>query len=223
MRTIIVTLVVLVAAGFLYAEGEKETTAPAVTGFTEGEITYLEGEVTVDNREAQFGMAVQSGSIVETGVDASCDIVFGEKNILRIYEDTLMEIDFSAGNANMRTGSVGAVFNKLSAVVTEDGSRFTVASPDAVGGVRGTAFFIKVEKPGSTYLCTCYGTMALQDPRGDNRKSVEAYNHEAYRYTTTAATVSTESAPLLYHDDESMEELAAQIGVQIPWKGESGY
>jgi hypothetical protein len=65
--------------------------------------------------------------------------------------------------------------------------------------------------------------MTLEDNQEGNQKNVEAYHHKAYRYIAEADTVRTESASLLYHDDESMEAIAEQIGEEILWRGENGY
>jgi hypothetical protein len=102
---------------------------------------------------------------------------------------------------------------------------FEVRTHTAVGGVRGTVFFVSVESEESTYICTCNGETDLSGSSDDADRAdrastaVDADYHTAYRFVQEGATVSYQSAPLLYHTDEEMDTLAAKIGVTIPWSG----
>ncbi len=214
-------VVVLFAVG----EGQKE---PEPTGFTEGEIVYLEGDVFVDGSAAQFGTVIRPGAVIETGGSSLCDVVFGEKNVIRIYENTITELDMYTGRAELKKGSLGAVLYRLTSFISPDGAKFQVSSPDVVAGVRGTALYLKIEDDGQTYFCTCYGKIQLEAPTGKARRTVEAYHHRAYRYITGEdGKVRLERALKEHHDDISMEAIAKRIGEQIEWRDEvepsSGY
>lgn len=215
-RFLLVFFVTVVFSYAVYSEGEKETTP---TGYSEGEVVYVEGTVTINDDDAEFGMGVTPGAVVKTDRGSLCDIVFGNKNVMRVYENTIVTVDVSRGTARIDEGSLGAVFRKLSSALTEDGSRFHVTTNSVAGGVRGTSFFVKVENPDSTYLCTCFGKMRLQDRAGENERNVEAYHHKAYRFILEEDGVRTESAGLAYHDDDSMEAIAAVIDEKILWRG----
>lgn len=109
-----IVLIIVFSSGAVFAEGTKETTP---TGYTEGEITYLEGDVTVNGTETHFGSSVGPGEVVKTGADSYCDIVFGKKNIMRVRENTLVEVNIPEGTAELEEGALGAVFRKLSYAV----------------------------------------------------------------------------------------------------------
>jgi hypothetical protein len=215
--TVVVFLFIFLALP-IFARGAEEA---EVTGFTEGTVEYLEGEVTVNGSAADFGTVVKDGAVIETGPGSFCDIVFGEKNVFRFYEETLAVIDFSSGELDMQAGSMGAVLNKLANVVSEHGSKFQVASPQVVGGVRGTAFFVKVESEISTYLCACWGELDL-DTRAGLTKGVESRHHKAFHFIQDGDTVRTVSGKLLYHDDDSMDDIADRINSRIQWEKKDG-
>lgn len=217
-KTMIVLFVFLMPVVFLMAGGVPET-GPA---YTEGEIAYLEGEVTVEGNPAEFGMIVRTGETVKTGAGSYCDIVFGDKNVFRVHENTLAIIDFSEAEIDLRTGSLSAVFTKLTGQDAGDGDTFRVRTPHTVAGVRGTVFFLKVEDEDSSYVCTCNGKIHYRDNVGDNEKDTERYHHGALRYILKDGEIRVEEGTLIYHNDESMQAVADRISVKIPW-GEKSY
>ncbi len=213
-KVLISTLLLTITVFFVFAEGEQEE---ATTGFSAGKIIYLEGNVTINGQSVDFGTTVASGSTIKTGPQGICDIVFGGKNILRFYENTTGTIDFSKGVVDMQTGSLGAVLQKLTSLGAGHGNKCVARSPQVVGGVRGTSFFLKIEDETSSYLCICNGDMQYQDVTGSNRKRITSDHHKAFHYREENGTIKTESAKLLYHDDTSMDAIAAQIDAIIPW------
>ena len=51
--------------------------------------------VTINNEPADFGMKVPYGSIIKTGAEAYCEIVFENKNVFRIMKSTVVNIKLS--------------------------------------------------------------------------------------------------------------------------------
>lgn len=205
----------VLAAGGVWAAGGAEPGA-AATG--PARIEYLEGEVRVDGQAASIGQEVSAGSTVRTAANAYCEIVFGSQNIFRIDADSVVVVGELAGRGSidLRQGALGAVFHKLQRL-GKGTETVQVRTPVALAGVRGTAFFIKVESPSSTYVCTCNGALRLADNREGNRRLVRSDSHKALRFTATAKGVRVTAAGLLYHDNASIDALAAKIGVRIPW------
>ena len=197
----------------LCAGGQKDTGSVIPSG-AEGKIVYLEGEVTVNNASVEIGDPVLDSDIVATGPDSYCEIVFGGKNVFRLEENTVADIDWSGSSVNINKGAIGAVFTKLEAVVASE-DVFSVKTPTAVAGVRGTVFYIKVEDPENTYICICNGELDLGETYKD--LNVAADHHKAYRFTGTGDSVSYTSAGMLYHDDPKMESIAQNIDYSIPW------
>jgi hypothetical protein len=228
MRTlprVFVVAAIFLAADAVWAKGGVE--APA--GRLQGEVVYLEGEVTVDGKQCTVGQKVPDGATVGTGAASLCEIVFGKENVMRLLANTMVafELKPASPGVHLSSGSVAIVFNKVKAL----GSTFRVATSSAIAGVRGTVFFIRVEDGNNTYVCACNGEVAVSS-RGIADTALSSMHHLAQRFTAKDGTTVTTKADLLYHDDALMNAVAARIGVVIPWdpgsygapgKGGSGY
>jgi hypothetical protein len=182
-----------------------------------GTIVYLEGEVSVDREPAEIGQIVGLGTAIETGSGSMCEVVFGEKNVFRLFEDTFATFTLNEATIEIERGALGAVFTRLTGLSTDDGSNFRVQSPQVVAGVRGTVFYLKTLDDSSTYLCTCHGTVEQGGFGAKSRRRVSRYHHGAYIYTLTDEGVRTKKAGLEYHSDGIMEEIAEAINADIDW------
>jgi hypothetical protein len=185
-------------------------------------IEYSEGDVLVDGRPAEIGQEVALGADVRTGENSTCIIVFGGKNIFRIQElsSAVIRIDEEQGSIDLARGALAAVFDRLQRL-SGSGGAFRIQTPTAVAGVRGTAFFIKVEDQNNTYVCTCNGKLGLEDVDQGNSRSVRATHHRSYRFTRGADGITTSRVRMMYHTDSDITSLASQIGVRLPWKSSS--
>jgi hypothetical protein len=181
-------------------------------------VVYLEGEVMLDGQQAVLGQKVPPGATLQTGARSYCEIVFGGKNIFRVQEQTLALFDVQAGRGaiDLRQGALAAVFYKLQRLGGGE-EAVRLITPTAVAGVRGTVFFVMVESPTRTYVCTCNGTLRLADVLQDKRLQVSSSIHKAYRFSREGGRTEVRSAPLLYHDSATMDSLARRIRVSIPW------
>ncbi|HUV06193.1 MAG TPA: FecR family protein [Spirochaetia bacterium] len=188
-----------------------------------GSIDYIEGDVRLNEREVELGQIVEVGSTILTGPGSYCEVVFRGKNIFQIQENSLVtiSIDENQGRIDLQRGALAAVFSRLQNLGTV-GSSFDLHTPTAVAGVRGTAFFIKVEDAENTYICTCNGRTSLGDVAGGNDINVSSTHHSAYRFSRKGGPISRSKAGLLYHTDNTMNRLAAKILVSIDW-GTGGY
>ncbi len=212
-------LCLIAVAPSLFAGGEGESRVepaePARSDESAARIEFLVGEVTVDGDEALIGMSLDPGSTVRTGSDGTVDIVFGSGNALRVSEDTVMVMDLSdpAVGLDIRRGTVSAVFEGLESIGTGPDDTFIVRTPSTVAGVRGTVFFVKIEDPDTTYVCTCHGIIDF-DQSG---LTVSAARHEATRFVRSDGEVTALRAPGIYHDSDDLNEIAAIVGIEIAW------
>ena len=180
-------------------------------------LEYLEGRVSVNGEVAEFGQTVAPGSVIQVGEASLCEIVFGERNVFRVYANTIaiLEIDALNRTLDLRLGAVGAVFDKLQSIGDADSFRF--ATPTSVGGVRGTVFYVRVEDQNNTYVCTCNGSLALAQPDGGGEQTVTSAHHRAMRFTRSDDAIVATPSTLLYHANEEMQSIAAKVGVTIDW------
>jgi hypothetical protein len=182
-----------------------------------GRIEYLEGFVEVNGSLVDIGETVQSGDIVRTDAGAYAEIVFNGRNIFRIGESTraVLRLGSERPGIDLNQGSFTAVFERLRRI-GGDNPDFEVRTPTAVGGVRGTSFFVKVEGPDSTYVCACNGE--LQVPLEESTSlNIVGTHHRAYRFVKGEDGVVASSAALLYHGDDDLDSLAEKIDHTIPW------
>lgn len=185
-----------------------------------GTITYLEGDVLLNNKEAQIGDQIISSDTLQTGEASFCEVIFEDANIFRLDELTITRINWSQSDIVLKQGGISAVFNKLDKLIREM-QDFTISSPTTVAGVRGTVFYARVEDPDNTYVCICNGELDME--YGEKSLGIAANHHKAYRFTNSNGKVTWTDAPMLYHDDQKMDSLAAEIDYKIPWGKESGY
>ena len=213
-----VSIAVLLTVVFtLHAGGSREDSQPAPLPY-QGVISYLEGEVSLDGTPGEIGQIVAPGALVSTGPEGFCEIRFGEKNIFQIMPDTLARInlDQGTGRIDVEKGALALLLNRLAVLGGDE--EFQVTTPVAIAGVRGTAFFVKVESETSTYICACNGSLDTVDTSGTTEVPLSSRHHMALRYALDGAgKVVTSSPGLLYHDDEDMEALAGRIDETIDW------
>jgi len=180
-------------------------------------VSFLQGEVTINGQTAEEGESVPIGARIETGSNSFVEITFGRQNIFRVEAETITTVSIGQTDRRIQIekGSIDAVFERLGMITNND--QFRVETPSVVAGIRGTVFYIKVEQPDTTYLCTCHGTVHQQASDGTVEKDITAYHHKAYRYIKTDTGIHIETGSLIYHDDQSMQRLGEKIGVKIPW------
>jgi len=191
----------------------------AFAASSQAEISYLEGQVTIDNVPAAIGDRVPLGATVRTDAVSLCEIVFREKNIIRLGDQTTFV--FNPSNlqvgSDLQKGALTLVLKNLVNGAAGDHS-FFVRTPTAAAGVRGTSFFVKVQDANTTYICMCNGVATLDLGADPAALDLESSHHVAYWLSADGGGASTVSkAPLLYHTDGDMEGLAAKIGVSIDW------
>ena len=202
----------LLAAGLPVLAAGKAEAVPA-----RASMSYLEGEVTVDTKAAAIGDLVALGATVKTAAQSLCEIVFNAKNLIRMSENTTLV--FNPANlqsgSELQQGSLALVLKGLSA--GSGGTGFIVRTRNAVAGVRGTSFFMKVEDSKTTYVCCCNGAIHLDDGAGAAVRDIEASHHKAVRFTRSGGAVTVAEAQLLFHTDADMEAVAAKVGATINW------
>ena len=217
-KNVLIVLIMVLVVFSLAASGTREKDSErSDTEKIEAVVTYIQGEVTINNQPGAEGNTVPLGATVKTGEDSAVEITFGSQNIFRVEAETITTIHIGKNERRIQVqkGSIDAVFERLGMFAGND--QFRVETPSVVAGIRGTVFYINVEKADTTYLCTCHGTVH-QEAAGDSvEKDVTAYHHKAYRYIKTDSGVKIESGSLIYHDDEAMQSLGNKIDVKIPW------
>jgi hypothetical protein len=204
---VIVTFLLTIVTGLASAQNE-----PGL-----GVVQYLEGDVRINGVPADFGDRVAFGDRLQTGPDGYVDIVFDRSNIFRLGSNTVAVIKIGASrqSVDLQFGTFSAVFSRLRTLTGHD--TFTVRAPTVAGGVRGTSFFFRVLDRNTTYVCSCNGSLELDDlgPTGPFVDS--AVSHSARYFRNVDGEIVTERADEIFHSSESLNEIADVIGLEIPW------
>ncbi len=184
-----------------------------------GKIGFFTGDVTVNGQPAKIDAPVLSGSIVKTGKDSECEIIFNEKNIIHIIENSEITLDITETHKilNINSGGIACILKNLNPFKKKNNSAFIVETAVSVASVRGTTFFIKAEDETNTYICDCNGIVNLSGKNGTNITQIKSSHHKAFRYTKTDSGITYEPAGLLYHNDQTLDQIAGKIGVKIDW------
>lgn len=135
-----------------------------------GIINFMNGEVTIVNEgktvPANVGDSITQGMTVKTGAKAVVDIYFGG-SVIRILEKSSVVmkelVKDMASNRELSEFYVenGKLFSKVSRKLAE-GEKFSVTSPTAVAGVRGTEFLVE-ENAGKSRISCIEGAVAVKE------------------------------------------------------------
>jgi hypothetical protein len=209
-----VFLFFLVPALVVFAGGKREREQEEIKP-GKGFVAYFDGDVTVNGIPAVTGENVFDGDRISTGTDSFCEIIFPEKNVFRIQQQS--DLVFGSREFVLDRGSIAVVTDKLKRLAFNNDS-LSVRTSSAVAGIRGTVFFIKKEDENNTYVCICRGKINTYAWDGKGKSTDESTHHKGIRLTRTEGRVKRSDAGLLYHDDELMEEVASRIGLEINWR-----
>jgi len=161
-RTLIIlgiTILLLTAGVMAHAAAVKAT------------LVELKGSVMVQQPGGAFaaakdGMAVSEGATVKTGPDGSAILKWGDGNTMKIMPLSLTKVD--ALSQDEKTGATksdfslgqGRVVNRVGKLAKD--SSFTVKTPAAIAGVRGTAFDMGINpETNQTSIAVVEGSVTL--------------------------------------------------------------
>jgi len=125
-----------VISGFAGTNKGYEAAVILVSGYVEVDI-----DDNNDWENPYVGMKLKKGTILKTGSDGYAELVFDSEglNMLQIKENSKITVDKSM--VKLAGGSVLAIFDNL-----KSGSTFSVKTPNAVCGIRGSMMGVEYIK-----------------------------------------------------------------------------
>ncbi|EMK20121.1 lipoprotein LipL45 [Leptospira kirschneri] len=140
----------------------KGNSPSAVVVFSVGEAKILHADLTEE--KAALGASLKTGDKVSTKQKSKVDIQFADGSAIRISENSVIDFDAlsinSHGNSDTRLALVsGKVFAKVNKASKED--QFSVVTPTAIAGVRGTSFIVDRSKSDKAVVKVLDGTVAV--------------------------------------------------------------
>jgi hypothetical protein len=183
-------------------------------------IFSLEGDVRVNGSKADLATRIGGGDVVSTSKNSEVVFAVGSDSFI-MRSNSQMEIEgggFFIDTLRLLSGSLLSVFGERNA-----NQALNVNTTTATIGIRGTGIYMEAE-PDLTYLCTCYGTVAMTSALDPNdTEVVTATHHDAPKYLSNKAIRGTHvrPAPFKNHTDAELKLLEAIVGREVPFGIES--
>jgi len=147
-KKVIISVIVLVVIAGIYMNRQVAMTA---------KVTMVEGEATVvsggSTQPAEVGMEIPVGAVIHTEAGAKIDVLVKDECAVRLNENGEAALSELSQNGMTDDYQIsvelrqGELLNRIDGLA--DGSDFTVKTPTAVCGVRGTHFGVTVEDEGT--------------------------------------------------------------------------
>lgn len=178
-------------------------------------IYSLDGVALVNGQPATLNTRIRAGDRVQTRADSEIIFVVGADSFI-MRSNSEMEIGGSSyfiESLRLLSGKLLSVFAKR-----KSGQVLRMLVPTATIGIRGTGVYIEAE-PDLTYVCTCYGQVALasrDDP--NDAELINTKNHDDPRYISSKPSKGTSIrlAPVINHSDAELKLLEAIVGRKVP-------
>ena len=201
-----VTSAIPVQAGWFSSEPEK---------LENRSIHSLRGTIQVNGNQADIDTPIMAGDTVTTKRDSEVIFVVGSDSfVLRSNTEMAIEGDgFFVNTLRLLSGSLLSVFGKRNS-----GNPLGLVTATATIGIRGTGAYLEAE-PDLTYLCTCYGQVALSANADPNDSQIlTAVHHDVPKYISSKSSGSSriQAAPVKNHSDVELKLLETIVGRELP-------
>ncbi|MBI5804804.1 FecR domain-containing protein [candidate division TA06 bacterium] len=155
IAAIILSLPYLLAPG----AGSQELKPTAVLSLYTGQaFVWQQGRLA----EAELGQALQPGDSVRTGKGSLAEIGFADGTSIRLGEKTSLYIQRADSTDRSFKLFLGKLWTKVAKLSLK--SQFTVETPTAVAGVRGTVFKVEIQPDSGTRVAVEEGLVEVSGP-----------------------------------------------------------
>lgn len=189
-RNLVHLLIVFSFVLFATLIAQAETTGTLMV--VKGDVTIIDGQ-TKESKPAKLGMKVRQGDTIVAGKDSRAKIVMADQNTINISPDSKVSLDKYVYDPakDKKDVMLNVLYGKIRSSVEQkyDGekNKFTVKTPTAVAGVRGTDFLTGFNRQTNTsQIVTFRGQVAFGMP-GPNGAIVNPVLVNAGQATSAAA------------------------------------
>lgn len=178
-------------------------------------IVDLQGAALLNGAAMRQDQTIQTGDTVHTGPGSQLIFVIGNAAFLA-RQNTQLTVERGAGLSvvsvlRLVTGAVASAWGR--------GGKRQIVTPTLTAGIRGTGVYAEHEPAhdSRTYLCNCYGTVAIE--AGSERMVSRSEYHQSFWADPQAkdGRVLT-PAGAINHSDEEMEFVARLAGERTAWE-----
>lgn len=129
--------------------------------FIQGDVYLFRGE---EKRKLQINEFLFMSDAIQTEKNSIVDIIFRNKGIVRLNQNTKIELQvLSEDKIQLRQDS-GTVINHLKKL--SDKESYTITTPTSIAAVRGTSFIVKVKDSRKTEFALIEGKIEIQNQKG---------------------------------------------------------
>jgi len=152
---------------------KKEELFEKKISFTQGVVTYVEGDVWMFPKGASAkqqcnpNTIVNPGDVIRTGANGRAELIINRETVVRIKENTKLVVEAFRDNEK-NTGktqigfSVGSVWAKMKKFKDKI-SRFDLELPTAIAGVHGTVYEATIGNDSSSEVKVFAGEVAVKN------------------------------------------------------------
>lgn len=167
-KTIITTSVIAVLTVFSIQCGEQAT--PKAYSLT-GVFTNVKGEVTVNQKKVRVGTRVTKNSTIKVAKKSLAVIQFSTGALITLKAKAKLEIQKLAMNdANIPEISLKQTAGSSFSRINKGKAQYTMNTPTAVAGVRGTSFSVSVSKDKKTKIRLLKGKVVVKSKKKSAKK-----------------------------------------------------
>jgi hypothetical protein len=163
-------------------------------------ITFFIGDVKKNNAPIAIGDAINEKDIITTGGSSSCDVRLGG-SLIRIKEKTSMQFSALTAEGGAEATTLGLDAGKLlckpKKLLKEDS--FTIKTPTAVAGIRGTQFTVETDANRTTRVRVFEGKVKVT-PR------VTALDSVTGKLLDAAPTVESQQSIIITREQSARAE-----------------
>lgn len=174
------------------------------------------GQVYINGVSAELEITVFNGDLIETESNSYCEIVFEDKNIFRVAENSSATINLDDNKIKIDQGMVAFVLGNIKEEI------FEVETTTAIAVIRGTVFDIMAESSNQVYYCTCNGSIDFISGSNWSLNLTANHHHSLRLSLDEEGELQQLDSGLEYHDDAYMTALAEKVGLTIDWDTVNG-
>ncbi|MBP7652576.1 FecR domain-containing protein [Candidatus Dependentiae bacterium] len=120
-----------------------------------GILNFVEGDVQIQKKgsgwaHAYLNMKIENGDVIKTFLASSAIVKLDDGSVLKIVENSVVTVSGTTASPDLKINFGGVRANVMKKI--NQGSSFTIITPVAVAGVRGTDFEVADGFDGSKFL-----------------------------------------------------------------------
>lgn len=162
-------IVLLMVSGLVLACGTRSTTGSSDDNQVKAIISNVSGDAFVirpdHKKPATPGIQLETADIIETSSGATVDLAIKGFGIIKIGAQTKVKIHELISNKKADKASLSVERGDVASFIDRQNSEseFSIRTPTAVAGVRGTSFVVSVDNNKSS-IAVMDGSVALSQP-----------------------------------------------------------